>query len=517
MSFPSISNNWTRAISLRFDASKKYAQSFPWLFVLAAMGITLRWTGLVSGVLWFDEAYSVTMARMGLIDMMQTLRTNISPPLWELVVWVTTRILGRNELAYRIVPFCASLIALYVFWRLTQELQFTRAQQMFAFALLALLPYQTWLAQEARMYEIISALYLLGILWVLQGKYLGLAAVMGLLLWSHNTGLYFAAVLGMSALLIHPRQWRTIVVAGVVALLAWLPWMPVLLGQSQMDIPWLVPLTLQDATFSFVFDLFASTALWAGGPILPTLLFYLSFLFALAMQMIGLTKWTVQRKWIDGTSQRTWVATFAFWMPLLLFLTSSLFFQNTLFYRTTSPLIPPLILWFAVALIPSPARLLNYLLPAIWIGLTIWALLIWSPQDRGNNLKQVIDVIQNEWQPGDILYHANDMTAVLFSNYLPDKPHYVIDEKELAGGYGIVEAARLNIPRDALEKIPHTRAWLVSPYYDYPSPPDERTADRRMRVYSASCILTGIVPYWQHAYVAVHLCLGPSAQPSAAK
>lgn len=520
MRFISFSANWIQVIRLSFVQVSRRAQDVPWLLIIGAIGVTLRWTGLVSGALWFDEAYSVTMARFDLLDMMQILRSNISPPLWELVVWFTTRIIGRNDLAYRIVPFALSVLALFVFWRLTQELRLARMQQWFAFALLALSPYQLWVAQEARMYSMMSVLYLLGILWTLQGRYLGLTAVMGLLLWSHNTGLFFAASLGMLALVLHLHNWRAIVFSGACVLLLWLPWVPVLFGQSKQDIPWLLPLTFQGLTFSFVFDLFASTALWTGGPILPTLLFYFSVLFAVTMQALGLVQWLTSRKRIasmDRSANPPWVATFAFGMPLSLFFLSSLFFQNTLLYRTTSPLIPPLMLWLAVALIPSIVRPIHWVLPSIWIGLTLWGLLIWSPQDRGSNLLQVVNVIKNEWQPGDMIYHANDMTAVLFSYYLPDKNHYIIDEKELAGGYGIVESARLNVPREALEKIPHTRAWIVSPYYDYASPPDERLADRRMRVYSAPCFLTGIIPYWQHAYVAVHLCLDSAPQQNASK
>ncbi|MBM3129816.1 MAG: glycosyltransferase family 39 protein [Chloroflexi bacterium] len=488
--------------------ARRAAEPFPWELILCAAGIALRWAGLSGGSLWYDEAYSVVMARFDLLEMIGALRTNISPPGWEIVIWVMTRAFGENDFAFRLAPFIVSVLTLVVFWKLTQEFHFTRAQAIFGLALLALSPYQLWLAQEARMYAVMSLLYLLGILWARQGKYLGLAAVMGLLLWLHNTAIFYLLSLGLFALIVHPRDWRAIVVAGAVALLAWLPWAPILLTQSGQAIPWIEPLTWQALTFNFVFDLFASTASRLGGSVVPILLFFVTIVTALILQTVALVKKDATR-----VMESLWMPAYIFWMPFVLFLASNFLFRNALHYRSTSVLLPPLMLWLAAALIPHRPKLYHAILPVLWIGAFVAGLALWSPKDRGGNLAQVVQVIEEGWQSGDVIYHANEMTAVLFSYYLPDKPHYVIDEQELAGGRGMIDQAKLAIPRAALEKISHRRAWLVSPYYDYASPPDERAADRRMRVYARDCMVAGIIPYWHHAWVGVYLCGDPAREP----
>lgn len=81
MRFISFSANWIQVIRLGFVQMNRRAQEMPWLLIIGTIGVTLRWVGLVSSALWFDEAFSVTIARFDLFDMMQVLRNNISSTL----------------------------------------------------------------------------------------------------------------------------------------------------------------------------------------------------------------------------------------------------------------------------------------------------------------------------------------------------------------------------------------------------------------------------------------------------
>lgn len=116
----------------------------------------------------------------------------------------------------------------------------------------------------------------------------------------------------------------------------------------------------------------------------------------------------------------------------------------------------------------------------LWVMLLVWALLGWSPSDRGNDLSQVLDIVKREWRTGDIIYHNNDMTAVLFSYYFPDKPVYVIDEDDLTGGKGIVDLMQVPVNRVSLEQIPHQRSSMVWAVFHMET--DKRPAEWLMRV-----------------------------------
>lgn len=512
-----------RARVTRFYAS---VESIPWVFVLCAAGVALRAVGMTSGPLWYDEAFSVMAARLGLLEMVQALRGNISPPGWEIVLWFVTRLLGRNALAFRSVPLLASVFALIIFWRLTRALRLTRAQQLFGLAVLALAPYQLWIAQEARMYSIMSLLYLLGLLWAIEGKYLGLTAVMGLLLWLHNVALFFVLPLGLLAGLLHPRDWKLAIAAGVIALCAWLPWLPTLFNQAQTLQAALTPLAPSVFIFTFWFDLFASALPWTGMFGLAILLTSMALAALVSLAWLGAwirrgastpangLSFDLRVRWDDLIAHRnSWVPVYAFGLPLLLFLLCNLFYQNVLTYRPGSALLPPLALWLAVTLIPARVQLIHWIMPTLWLALLVWALLGWSPNDRGSNLSQVVDLLKREWSAGDIIYHDTDLTAVLFAYYFPDQPAYVIDENDLAGGKGIVDEIQIPVMRAALEQIPHRRAWLVRTVYHLE--PERRPSEWRMRAYTQACPLVGAVSYWQAPEIDVYLC--DAATPPAFK
>jgi hypothetical protein len=191
-------------------------------------------------------------------------------------------------------------------------------------------------------------------------------------------------------------------------------------------------------------------------------------------------------------------------LPLALFIVASQLGQNAILYRTFSPLVIPLALWFSLALNPRWLRTTNWLLMAAWICLLAVSLAAWSPASKGSNLFQVRDMIRSQWQAGDIIYHATGTTAVVFWYYLPDQPHYLLDaENGLA--QGVAEMAQMNVPQLPLDQIPHRRAWVVWSRDEILQLID-RQIDKRMANYVKDCQLVGTLPYWQVAVTEVYLC-----------
>ena len=224
----------------RIVESTRLPRAFPLAFGVLLVGAALRLAGLTVSGLHYDEAFSLTAVRMGLFEMVSNLTQNISPPGWEVLLWFVTHVLGYTPFAARLVPLLASLATLWIVFRLTQELEVRAIDQAIALGLLACMPMQIWIAQDGRVYAIYAFLYTLGVLWALQGRWLGLTAVMGLLLWCHNTALFFVLTLGLLALLCHPRAWKTIVLAEIIAALAWIVWLPTLFQQAGTPL-WFFP------------------------------------------------------------------------------------------------------------------------------------------------------------------------------------------------------------------------------------------------------------------------------------
>jgi hypothetical protein len=505
---------------------KHHARSFPWVPALLVTGAALRLSGLTVSALWYDEAFSVVMARLGLFEMVRALQGNISPPGWEIVVWFSTRLLGWNELGARIVPFLASLIGMWAAYRLAQAFHLDPLQQVGAMALIALLPYQLWMSQDGRMYAIYSLLYAVAILWALEGRWLGLGAVLGLMLWFHNTALFYIPAIGVLALVAHRRERSQIAVVFAFVWAMWLPWITVVFRQTRLSLPWFMPLTGSLLLGSLMTALFVRTLSMAWAPfavvvltITVVLLIFDPLLNWIAFQMRFelasgpaflaslwrrlMAQFTVDKDHLTpADSQRL-----LFWLvivPLALFIVASWLGQNAILYRTLSPLVIPLALWFAFALNPRWLKTPNWLLAAAWACLLVVALAGWSPASRGSNLFQVRDMIRARWQPGDVIYHASGTTAVVFWHYLPDKEQYLLDA-ENGLGQGIARMAQMNVPLAPLDKIPHRRAWVVWSREEILQLIDKRI-DERMAEYVKGCPLVGTLPYWQVGVTEIYLC-----------
>jgi dolichyl-phosphate-mannose-protein mannosyltransferase len=152
-----------RTVHARGSSALAWTRSHPWVVVgvLALAGLAVRLL-LVRGI-WVDEAISVRQAHMSLPDMLQDLRrTDNHPPLFFVLLWGTTKVLGYSELAVRtpaIIAGTALVPALFVTGR---EL-FDRRTGLVAAAFGACAPLAVWYSQEARMYALFMLLATLAV------------------------------------------------------------------------------------------------------------------------------------------------------------------------------------------------------------------------------------------------------------------------------------------------------------------------------------------------------------------
>ena len=495
--------------------------SFPLVYGILFAGVALRLAGLNASALWYDEAFSLVITRQGLFEMVRSLATNISPPGWEILLWFVTRLIGYTELSARIIPLLASVATLWVAYRLTHEFGLSPAQQIVALALLALLPYQFWIAHESRMYAVYSLLYTLGVLWAFQGRWIGLGAVMGLMLWFHNTAVFYIPALLLVALLWHPRKWKSIVGVALLPAISWALWWPVFLYQAQGQIPGFPPFTLSHFATNLAGAFFADT-LKEGWQFFGFLAVLLSSLAAIWKTLRLGWAWLTRRKVsanesdpvipLTNLSRETNSAILlmlAVLFPLVLLALFAILFQNVLWYRTLSPLIPCWVLWLSPTLAFQQSgrkalTLVRVILPALWTWVMIAALVGWSPVSRGSNLHEIVSLIRSEWQPGDIVYHGTGTTAVLFDFYLPDAPHFLLNENSVVGS-AITEVVKINAPEAGLENIPYHRAWIVWSHDEVTQKMKERV-DERMAGYVKNCQIVGRMLYWQHWTTEIYLC-----------
>jgi mannosyltransferase len=172
-----------------------------WLVLLAAFG--LRIYGLGAQSLWYDEAFSVILARAELPTALLMLSADFHPPLYYLVLRAGIALFGSSEFAVRFVSLVPSLAMAPLIWALARRL-FDRPTGWLAAGLVSLSPLLVWYAGEARMYSQAAAFGLASTYALVRAQDKGqarwwvtfAACALGAI-YSHYSALYLVAALGM--------------------------------------------------------------------------------------------------------------------------------------------------------------------------------------------------------------------------------------------------------------------------------------------------------------------------------
>ncbi|KRT77655.1 MAG: hypothetical protein XU14_C0008G0043 [Armatimonadetes bacterium CSP1-3] len=219
-------------------------------FAVAAVllvGAGVRFWGLGTKSLWFDETYSVFIARQALVDIPRMLQTyDTHPPLHYVLLHVWMALFGSGEASIRIPSVLASVGAILLTFFLGRRLAGDRVG-LLAAALLAVSPFQVTSAQEARMYPFLT-LFGLGAsyaLWLAleEGRrrhWTAYALLMVLALYTHHFAFLLLGAQAVYVLATYRRKaavGRWFLSLAVVAV-AYLPLVPTFLAQMGTGRGW---------------------------------------------------------------------------------------------------------------------------------------------------------------------------------------------------------------------------------------------------------------------------------------
>ncbi len=334
----------------------------PARFPLAVGGITLlaallRAWGLGRQSLWFDEAFTVWVARQPWGDVLNILvNDGVHPPLFYSLEKLTLALGQSGEIMARLPAMVFGVLSVPLLALLARSWSGERVA-LWAALLYALAPFHVWYSQEARMYSLLALLTLLSIgaywAWWRRPRLL----THGAFILTHSLAYlthYFAlwvSVIELLHLTLHRRRgWSRLKTWGFWQLLASLPlmyWLYLLQQRPErfFGIGWIprpsfgdIPLTLLNLTVGY----------WQAPPLLAgglTLLFILAMLLALRARRRDQEALTL----------------IAFWgfIPLLLTLVISLVLPFHVFMdRYLIMAQPPLLLLMAKGLAyrPSPRK-----------------------------------------------------------------------------------------------------------------------------------------------------------------
>ena len=127
----------------------------PWwpLAAITILAAVLRLSTLGEQSFWYDEAFTpVHVLRPGLITTLHNVvHTENTPPLWYVLEWAISRVLGTGVVALRLLSALAGIAMVPVAWLIGRELTSRRAAIATA-TFVAVNPLFVWYSQEARAY-----------------------------------------------------------------------------------------------------------------------------------------------------------------------------------------------------------------------------------------------------------------------------------------------------------------------------------------------------------------------------
>ncbi len=129
------------------------------LFAVLAIAAACRLFHLTTQNLWNDEVYSWDVARKPIDAIVNCAKADVHPPFYYIFLKGWTRFFGESATALRMFSVLASLVALWLAFRLFRKFAEFRVAGL-AVLLMGLSAHQIFFAQEARMYAPVMALLL---------------------------------------------------------------------------------------------------------------------------------------------------------------------------------------------------------------------------------------------------------------------------------------------------------------------------------------------------------------------
>jgi 4-amino-4-deoxy-L-arabinose transferase-like glycosyltransferase len=404
------------------------------------LALVVRLLGIVSRPIWYDEAFAILFSAKGPAAMLYGTLTptgagaaDIHPLGYYTLLWLWMQTFGQSLVATRLLSILAGTTTVFLVWLLAREL-FNEKIAFVASLFVALAPFQVHYSQEIRMYSFLALWLLLATYAYVRGAKGGgvrwwilFAVSAALAQYTHNLAGFYLVPLALTPLL--RRDWkslRSVVLAGMGALLLYLPW--------------LIQLPSQLAKVSSVYwverpgveKLFTLLLVYVTNLPLPnnTLLFVGLFI-ALAVFIIAATQ-TFRRN--NRNANALWLFYLAFAPPLLLFLISQ--WIPVYIERALLPSGVLFCVWLAWALFDtSLPRVFQYGLVgllAAGAGMGIYQHVTYRGFPYAP-FREMETSIQSRMQAGDAIVHASKATLLPSAYYNPDLPQTFIADPPGSG------------------------------------------------------------------------------------
>jgi hypothetical protein len=391
--------------------------------LVLVIGLVMRfWT--VSD-LWLDEALTVNIARLPLHEIPSFLKRDGAPPLYYVLLHFWMGWFGTSDEAVRSLSGVFGVVTVPLAWCAGRRLGGRKAGWA-AMLLVATSPFAIRYDTETRMYSLVVLLTVCGFLALDRsmrhpraGNLVAVAAVTGLLLYTHYWSLYLIATvllwLAWTAWRGQParrRGARASLVATVIGCATFLPWVPTFLfQQAHTGTPWATP-----ANFAAMVTAVAS---FAGGNTSQGRALALIFFGLAGLGLFGVAT--------DRLHIELDVRTRPLGRPVAIAVGGTLagavaggFLSNSAFdARYASVVFVPLILMVALGVVTLRDRRVRAIILA---GAVLLGVISSIPDVTTNRTQagQVAAALAADGKPGDVVAYCPDQLGPAVNRLLPE-------------------------------------------------------------------------------------------------
>jgi 4-amino-4-deoxy-L-arabinose transferase-like glycosyltransferase len=236
----------TEAVKPGIDTSEPRHLVLTVLILIAVIvAVSVRWWGLATQSLWWDEGYSLWISHFPLKDIWRGVQADTSPPLYYWLLHGWTRLFGISEISLRGMSALFETLSIPVFYLVAERVLEDKMATLVAVWLYALCAFQVEYAKDARMYGLllfcsITSVYCLLVFLDKRSRiaFAGLVLSLAAGLYTHNMMFFYLPGFALLWLLYPSSQrLRRRVLDGfaccALTLTIYIPWLPGLLSQTR--------------------------------------------------------------------------------------------------------------------------------------------------------------------------------------------------------------------------------------------------------------------------------------------
>ncbi len=397
---------------------------------ITLVGAALRLYQIGTQSLWLDELFSVMIAQGRWTQVIvSTAQGDTNPPLFNLLLHFALQF-GSGETIARALSCLFSILTIPLFYVLVRELFEERVAALASFAL-AINPFQVYFAQEARMYALLGWLSLAALFFFVRawrdGKtrnWVLFIIAMTLAFYTHT--LAFLNLLALDVFVLTRRRelharWRGLAGAHLAIGGLFAPWVIILVQQVAR---------VQSGfwgTMPSVANLITTPYLFLFSDVLPAVMVPIALFVALALIVFAAvaTIRAIGARRADSSALLL-VLSISFVPLLALF---GLSFTRPIYVeRTLLPASFGLYLLIAWSMLNAPPRALLVPLGAMLLLGMLVALpeYYYNPANQKPPMREAVRTLSARFQPGDVIAHTSDSSALAFMYYAPNLPSYFI-------------------------------------------------------------------------------------------